>query len=58
MIMNNNNNNQFSHWNADELEQWIEDYVSCPLLHTINNIDTYYEAEKELDRRGECLIES
>ena len=45
--------NQFSHWNTDELKQWIEDYINCPLLHTINNINTYYEAEKELDKREE-----
>lgn len=50
--------NQFSHWNTDELKQWVEDYMSCPLLHTINNINTYYEAEKELNRREECLIEN
>lgn len=60
--MTNNTKNQFSHWNTDELKQWIEDYISCPLLHTINNINTYYEAEKELDKReesyGQCQCKS
>lgn len=43
--------NQFSHWDTEELAEWVDDYISTPLLHTINNIDTYYEAIEELDRR-------
>lgn len=45
-------NSQFSHWNTDELSQWVEDYLSHPLLQTLNNINTYFEALKELHRRG------
>lgn len=50
--------NQFLHWNTQELVEWVEDYSSIPYLQTIHNINTYFEALEELNRREECLIEN
>ena len=46
-----NNTNQFLHWNTSELVGWVEVYSSIPQLQTIHNINTYFEALEELNRR-------
>lgn len=56
--MKTNNTNQFLHWDTQELVEWIEDYITCPLLHTIDNIDTYFEALEELNRREMLSVEN
>lgn len=52
------NNNQFSHWDIQELVEWVDNYISTPLLQTIHNIDTYFEALEELNRREMLSFEN
>lgn len=46
-----NNTNQFLHWDIQELVEWVEIYSAYPQLQTIHNINTYFEALEELNRR-------
>lgn len=48
--------NQFSHWDTEELVEWVEEYTSIPYLQTIHNIDTYFEALEELGRKENIII--
>lgn len=51
-----NNTNQFSHWDTEELVEWVEEYTSIPYLQTIHNIDTYFEVLEELGRKENIII--
>ena len=42
--------NQFKHWNTDELRQWVEDAKRASLLNNMN-LKAYHEAIKELSDR-------
>lgn len=53
-----NNTNQFSHWDTEELAEWVDNYISTPLLQTFANIDTYFKALEELNRREMLSVEN
>lgn len=55
VVLDTQGTNQFLYWNTKELVEWVDNYISTPLLQTFTNIDTYYEAVAELDRRKEML---
>ncbi|HOA79658.1 MAG TPA: hypothetical protein PKK61_01140 [Defluviitaleaceae bacterium] len=43
--------NQFTHWTTQELEDWVGKVTSYSIL-TINNVNTYIQALKELGYRA------
>lgn len=50
-------NDQFTHWTTQELQDWCEDFSSHSLL-TINNANTYIQALQELDNRKGDIIDN